>query len=383
MIILKSISLTIIRFLLKIFYIIPLNKRKVLFIAFDGRQYSCNPKYIFEYLKNQHALGMKSIWVFNKPDQFTFLTDEGAKVVRNKSISYLYHILTSKVIITNASIGSYIPLRNSQKLIETWHGGGAYKKTGRDVQQSSFKDKTLKIISKEITRFISSSRKFTETKSKNHFIPKEKFWEIGMPRNDVLFDVEKEKELRNKVREYYNIDKDTKLVLYAPTLRNDKTDTSSFESLNVEKLLNSLRERFKSEKWIVLFRMHYLLDPSKDIENTINVSEYNDSQELVCASDVLISDYSSIMWDFTFTKRPCFVFAPDAKKYEKERAFFTPIDEWPYPVSFNNSQLKNNIVNFNEEYYYADIERHHKVQGSFETGNATRIVAEHIINWIK
>jgi len=383
MTLIKSLSLTFIRFFLRLFYIFPIKNRKILFIAFDGRQFSCNPKYIYEYLKENKIENSKIIWVFNEPEKFTFLSEEDVTIIRNKSLSFIYHILTSKVVISNASIGSYLPLRKNQKFIETWHGGGAYKKTGRDVQRSIYKDKTLKIIANEITGFISSSKKFTETKSKNHLVPKEKFWEIGMPRNDVLFNAVQEEKLRNKVRKYYNIDDDTKIVLYAPTLRNDKTDTSSYESLNVEKLVESLKEKFGGEKWIVLFRMHYLLDPSKNIEHAINVSDYDDSQELVCASDILISDYSSIMWDFSFTKRPCFVYAPDAKRYEKERAFFTPIANWPYPVAFNNDHLNHNIKNFDKENYISKIKQHHENQGSFESGTASKIVVNYIEEWIK
>lgn len=378
----KNLKLSIIRFLFKIIYLFPVKKNKLLFIAFDGRQYSCNPKYIYNYIKKENLNDTEIVWVFNQPENFSFLKDEGVTVVKNKSVSFIYHVLTSKVVITNASLGSYIPIRSNQKFIETWHGGGAYKRTGRVVQQSKSKDKTLKIIADELTGFISSSAKFTETKSKNHLVPKEKFWEIGMPRNDVLFDKENEKELRTKVKTYYDISEDTKIVMYAPTLRNDKEDTSSYESLDVELLLNALKEKFGNEKWVVFFRMHYLLDPNKNIKNTINVSQYDDSQELVCASDVLISDYSSIMWDFTFTKRPCFVFAPDAKKYEQERAFFTPMKNWPYPIAFNNEELADNILNFNQKNYLNNIEQHHQNQGSFEQGKSREKVYEKIVQWI-
>lgn len=378
----KNVKLTIIRFLLKIFYLFPVKTNKLLFIAFDGRQYSCNPKYIYNYIKDKNLNKSDIIWVFNEPERFSFLKEDGVTVVKNKSLSFIYHVLTSRIVITNASLGSYIPLRKNQKFIETWHGGGAYKRTGRVVQQSESKDKTLKIIADELTGFISSSRKFTETKSKNHLVPREKFWEIGMPRNDVLFDKEKENELRKKVKTYYDISEDTKIVMYAPTLRNDKEDTSSYESLDTEVVLNALKQKFGNEKWVMLFRMHYLLDPNKNLDNTINVSQYDDSQELVCAADVLISDYSSIMWDFTFTERPCFVFAPDAKKYERERAFFTPMENWPYPIAFNNEELAMNILNFNQKDYLKDIKKHHQNQGSFEQGKSTKKVFEKIVQWI-
>lgn len=375
---LKSLRLSVTRLILKIFYIFPLNEEKVLFISFDGRQYSCNPKYIFKYITDDKELQIKPVWVFNKPKEYEELQRKGVTVVKNKTVKFLYHMLTAKVIITNASIGSYLPLRKSQNFIETWHGGGAYKKTGRVYQQSMFKDKTLRTIADEITGFISSSKKFTETKSQNHLVPREKFWEIGMPRNDVLFDSSYEKDLRQKVREFYEIDKDTRIAMYAPTLRNDKSDTSSFESLNTEKLVEALKERFGGEKWVIFFRLHYLLNPETNLKHTLNVSTYNDSQELLCATDVLLSDYSSMMWDFSFTERPIFVFAPDADKYKKERAFFTPMEKWPYPVAFTNDQLVERIKNFDENHFKEEVEKHHIIQGSFESGTASKFVVDRI-----
>lgn len=382
--ILKKLRLFLFRFGLKAFYIIPVKKSKILFIAFDGRQYSCNPKYIYQALQSLNEESEKHyqfIWVMNKPENFEYLSDEKTEVIKNKGLVFLYHILTSKVVVTNASIGSFIPLRKSQELIETWHGGGAYKKTGRVYEQSAFKDTTLKLIAKEITGFISSSRKFTETKSENHLVPRSKFWEIGMPRNDVLFNEEKQRELSRKVRDFYSIENDTKIAMYAPTLRNDKDDTSSFESLDTEKLIEALKKRFGGDKWVVFFRMHYLLNPDTSLENTVNVSKYDDSQELVCASDVLLSDYSSMMWDFSFTKRPCFVFAPDAEQYARERAFFTPIEKWPYPVALSNSDLVENILTFDQVTYNKAVKKHHKEQGSFETGQATEFVVSQISKW--
>lgn len=377
----KAVRLHLVRMLMRVFYIFPVRNNKILFTAFDGRQYSCNPKYIYQGLKENNNSIYDYVWVMNQPEKFSDSKDSNTKVIRNKSLKFLYHMLTSRVVITNASISSYIPLRKSQHLIETWHGGGAYKQTGRVYQKSTYKDKTLKLIASEINGFISSSRKFTETKSENHLVPESKFWEIGMPRNDVLFSETKQLILKKKVKEFYNLDDETRIAMYAPTLRNDKSDTSSFESLDTEKLVESLKKRFGGEKWVVFFRMHYLLNPDTSIKHTLNVSAYDDSQELVCASDVLLSDYSSMMWDFSFTQRPCFVFAPDAEQYEKERAFFTPINEWPYPVALNNEELEDNILNFDQENYSKAVKRHHERQGSFENGRATEYVIRQIKKW--
>ena len=103
----------------------------------------------------------------------------------------------------------------------------------------------------------------------------------------------------------------------------------------------------------------------------IDVSSYVDMQELLAASDVLITDYSSSMWDFSFTGRPCFIYANDLSSYKMERNFHTPIDEWPFPLAERNEELKSNILNFDQHDYECKVRQHHEELGSYENGNAS------------
>lgn len=373
---LKQVAIYLCRVILVIFYVFPVKHNRIIFMSYDGKQYSCNPKYIFEYLKKNYGNRFEYIWVFNNVKKYESLEDEDVKIVKNHTFAFLYNILTSKIIVSNSSIGSYLPLRKNQYYIETWHGGGAYKKTGVDVNKSSFKVNQMKYISKKMTGFISSSAKFTKTKSQGHLVPTEKFWECGMPRNDLLFNAKPD--IVKKVKEFYDVDKEVKIALYAPTLRNDKTDVSMYSELDIRKCLNALTKRFGGS-WVLFFRTHYLINPETDLNHAINVNDYDDMQELLCASDVLLTDYSSCMWDFSLTKKPCFVFATDAKQYQQERDFFTPMTQWPYPIAENNDELVKNIMNFNEIDYINNIKKHHINQGSYETGNATEFVAKKIL----
>lgn len=94
-------------------------------------------------------------------------------------------------------------------------------------------------------------------------------------------------------------------------------------------------------------------------------------QELLCAADILITDYSSSIWDFSFTYRPCFLYAPDLAKYEAESGFFVPIEDWPFPLAETNEELIENIKNFDSKKYIEDVKKHHRDLGSYETGHAT------------
>lgn len=369
----KYLSIMIIRMILKVFYVFPIKNNKVLYMSYGGKKFNCNPKYIFQYIQKK-TNALEHIWVIGdeKNDELTGYAD--TLLVDNKGLSFYYHFLTSKVVISNASIPTYIPLRKKQKYIETWHGGGAYKKTGLSYDKSPLQIKKLKLIADEIEFFISSSQKVTDTKSDNHLISKDKFYNIGMPRNDIL--LKGSDEVKNKVKNFYNLDNDTKIVLYAPTYRSKEDDESSYEHLDMKKLVSALRAKFGG-KWVVFTRMHYYLNEKMEYKDAVNVSGYDDMQELMLATDVLITDYSSVMWDFSLTKKPCFVFAPDLEEYEQNRSFFTPPSEWPFPIVKNNEELEEQIHLFDHTAYEKAVDKHHTNQGSFESGHATKDV------WLK
>ena len=151
------------------------------------------------------------------------------------------------------------------------------------------------------------------------------------------------------VRARYKVSKDIGIVMYAPTFR----DNGIKLDLDVNELLQSLETRFH-KKFILFVRSH--LHIAKDIfegaenqKDVIDVSEYVDMQELLCAADVLITDYSSSMWDYSLTGRPCFIYANDLAQYKKERNFHTPITDWPFPMAERNTELQQLILRLDEK----------------------------------
>lgn len=115
-----------------------------------------------------------------------------------------------------------------------------------------------------------------------------------------------------------------------------------------------------------------------DSAGCIDVSDYPDMQELLCTVDILITDYSSSMWDFALTKKPGFLFATDVQKYKDERDFDTPMSEWPFVVTTNNAELVEAIRNFNESVHFLKVEKHLRDLGSFENGQACEVVGKRI-----
>ena len=194
-----------------------------------------------------------------------------------------------------------------------------------------------------------------------------------MPRNDIFFSKNTVNSFYFKIREKFNFSNDDKIILYAPTFRGNTNSISkkSIDNLDYEKLLKLLNNKFKGN-WKILYRGHYSLKgENNNNENIIDASNYPDMQELLCASDILITDYSSSIWDFSFLERPCFLYVPDLIDYKLERNFYTNINSWPAILIENNEDLDKVINNFNKENLIQKIKEHYKMLGSYENGKAT------------
>jgi len=371
---LKIAVIYFLRIVLRVFYVFPVNERKIVFISWFGKQYACNPKYIFEYMYNHYA--DKYIYVWSLRDKKKLPDNYNIEVCGYYTLKYIFSIMTAKYIITTHTIEPYFPVRKNQKIIYTWHGGGAYKRVDdvkifrkRKWSRAIMRD----IRSKMITYVISSCKKFTELHCSIWNITQDKFLSIGMPRNDILF--LNNINIKEKIYNYFKIDITKKIILYAPTYRGDfkSLDKAEYLSiLNVENILTSLKAKYKKD-FIFFYRLHYnISDCWINIPNVISASDYPDMQELLCAVDILITDYSSCIWDFSFTFKPCFLYAPDVKQYQHEQGFYTPIEDWPFPLAETNEQLIENIRNFDEDKYKQAVKKHHADLGSYETGTACK-----------
>ena len=368
----KLAIIFLLRILLKLFYIFPICENRIVFISFYGKQYSCNPKYLFEYIYQNYGSLFQYVWCLNSrelfPDKY-----KSVKLVKYLSLGHIWYALTSKYYFDNQFFVPFFDKKKEQLFVNTWHGGGAYKKLAVNLKFYSKKriqcmTGLLKIRAKQTSHVISSCKSFTDSIAMEWGMPKDYFLPIGMPRNDIFFSINNEK--RNKILEQFEIDKKLKIVLYAPTFRgNQKNPEDTDFTLDIKMLLNVAGTKFNND-FILLYRVHSLFVFKRIPDGIINASQYPDMQELLCAADILITDYSSCIWDFSFTYNPCFIYAPDVKKYQEEQGFYTPIEEWPFPLAETNEQLVENIINFDEEKYEYAVKKHHADLGSYEIGTA-------------
>lgn len=372
----KFITATLIRYCSCFFYFFSLKKR-IIFESFSGKQISCNPYYIYIYLKNKFP-SYKYIWCYNGNNI------DCIKSCKRNSFTYYYYLLTSSVYITNDSIPQYVRFRKSQLIINTWHGGGAYKKVGLALSNklSWYTRLNLCRAEKNLTYLVSTSEVFTNEIATSFFVDKNKVLPIGMPRNDVFFNQELINANNKKIRDIFSIDKKALIVLYAPTYRSD----GSTVDLDFSLICDALREKYRNTKKIyILIRAHHLMvmDKRKFTDSCIDVSSYPNMQELLCAADILISDYSSCIWDYSFTYRPCFLFVPDLLNYQNDRDFYRPIHSWGFPIAKSNEQLYDQIIKFDENKYINNITHHHNDLKSYEDGHATEKIVKIIVNQLE
>lgn len=376
---LKIVGIELLRWLVRIFFFVPIKKNRILINSHIGKAYSCNPKYISEYLQNNYPGRYEIIWFFRKANLGIEIPQ--TKKILYKSLKWLYYTVTAKVIIGNDG-AVWVPRRKNQLIIDTWHGGGCYKKV---ALANSNLDELVKyrtqISSREVNLYLSSSEYFSENIIRKNFKYSGKILESGMPRNDIFFQNENiilRRNLREKIAKQYSFEEDCFIILFAPTWRKK---AENVEPLDIGTLKNVVEKCFSSQV-IILGRGHHKENASFE-KNIIDVTLYSDMQELLLATDMLITDYSSSIWDFSFTKKPCFLFVPDLESYKKNPGFERDIISWGFPVCETNSELMSAIENFKEEEHLRKMDEHHKTLVSYEKGYACQQVCDYINEFCK
>ena len=361
------IALSIIR----IFNWFPIRNNKIFLYSYYGSQYGCSPKYISEYLVNNYSNKYDIVWAFNDIDSKKYI--EGIRKVKVMSLRYFYELCTSKVIITNFRTTEIFKKRKNQYYIQTWHSSLRLKQIEKDAEN------TLPLHYVEMAKrdsekldLLMSGCKFSTDIFKRAFWYEGEIFEHGTPRNDLLF--EKTDRINNKIKDKLKIDRNKKIVLYAPTFRKDNDLT--VYNLDYSRIISKLSEKFEGE-WIFLVKLHpHLISKSKELvcgNNVLDVTTYDDIQELLGVADILVSDYSSLIFDFALTERPCFLYIPDLDKYiESDRRLYFDINELPFISVKNNNEFVKEIDSFNQIKYKKNLDKFNSKIGSFENGQCCK-----------
>ena len=351
--------------------------------AYNYKQYGCNPRYLTEYLL-EHYPDMEIVWVFRKGVNISAV-DKRVKCVRFRTWEYLKMVNSAEFLVTNSRTDPwhiYWHKRPSQKYLMLWHGGAALKRIERDVEDRlgfSYVQKA-KRDSKVCDLMISGCRANTE-------LIKRSFWysgeilEAGIPRNDIFFNETLHRSIRQHIIEQYNLPSDGRIVLYAPTFR--RSGTIEPYRIDWSDMIPRLERMFGGAKVTLLLRLHPNLIGKADTSSLINhpsvidMTRYHDMQELLCVSDMLITDYSSSMFDYAMLRRPCMLYATDVAEYD--RGYYYDFRELPFPLAQNSEQLINLIESFDEKEYQRDLKTFIDERlGLIERG----VAAEELARWM-
>jgi CDP-glycerol glycerophosphotransferase len=340
-----------------------------------GKGYGDNGKYIVEELLNE-GLKCDIVWLLRKDLIRNSEFSSQVRTVKYGSILGLYELATAKVWIDNCRKSFYPPKRKEQFYIQTWHGGIALKKIEKDAQ-NALDEEYLKIAkndSQMADLFISNSR-FCSEMYRSAFWYNGEIYECGTPRCDILINNDNKEIETIKIK--LGIDKNTKILLYAPTFRTDSNTKVYDIEYNI--LINTLQSKFGS-KWIILVRLHPNISLKDNFMNynlnIINVTNYPDMYELLLISDILITDYSSTMFEFSLTQKPVFLYAVDIEQYSNDRGFYFNIFSLPYPLAENNQQLMRSIEQFDNSNYLIELEELYNKLDIKEFGKSSKNITE-------
>lgn len=362
------------------FRLFPIKRKKIVFCNYVGKGYGCNPKYIAEEVIRRKN-GWKLVWLTDLVDG-RFPPE--IQVVKYGSVRAIFELSTAGVWVDNQRKLPHYKKRKAQCFIETWHGGGGpMKKIGADNPRN-FENKpyarTSRHMDKIVNVMISNSSCCTAI-YRSAFLYHGDILECGYPRNDIL--LQDTSSFRTKIYDYFHLPKEQKTVLYAPTYRNGRNMDQY--TLDTERLVKTLTKTFGGS-WTVLLRLHptmlFRAGEASYNEKVRNASTYDDMQELLAGSDILISDYSSVISEFALTGKPVFLFATDIQDYAVERDFYIDYYTLPFPIASNNEELMNNISSFNAELYGQKVQDYLRSVGMAEKGNASEVVVNYIEEWI-
>jgi len=339
----------IIKFLSK-FYEEDIDDNLIIVGAYSGRLYIDNPKYLFEFLNKKSK--NKVIWITKNKDVNSELEKKGFNVLPFYSIKTIKLLRQAKYIFLSHGRLDILPIKfsSSTTIILTWHGT-PIKRINLNLEKTYAYSKWNRIfkLKLEFNEYVNYLLTPTEDKEDHRIlakafkIPLSKIFSSGYPRNDILY--EKDEVFLKKIKYKFEIARHIKrIILYAPTFRDDFV--FRFPLTNSE--LNLLNVLLKETNTIFLIKGHIFEEEidMKKYDHFQLIQKNADIQELLLISDVLVTDYSSMIFDYLLLNRPILLFAYDLEEYSRERGMYYDFKEIaPGPLLFNGKELIDAIKN--------------------------------------
>lgn len=334
---------------------LPVRANTILYESFSGQGLSCNPYALFLYLfQHSEYKNWTHIWVVNDPSKIP----EKYKKYRNVifiargSDAYLRYLTTTSVLINNSNFPPYFVRKPEQKFLSTWHGT-PFKTLGRDMEGRFFEHKNLTRNIFQATHVLSPNPHTSKILYERHDIKDiytGKLIETGYPRIDMTLNLSKEE--KDSMRDALHLKEGEKLVFYAPTWRGTHGDID-FDYKKLQSDINAL-SNLKGAR--IVFRGHSLLQNAlSEMNLDIQVApDELDTNKLLAITDILITDYSSVLFDYLPTRRPLILYMYDIKEYKEERGLYFSENELPGKKCYNIKELLKTLSGLlkHEEKYF-------------------------------
>ena len=366
--------------MMSLFNRMEISAQKIVFVNFMGKGYGCNPKYIAQEILRQN-LPYDLVWLVNDLNE-----PMPAKIrkVLYSSADSVYELATAKIIVSNTK--NLLPFPNKkqgQYFIMTWHSGSNFKKVEKDTEETLSPAYVRESkINSQLTDLMLTNTQEQFDEMRRAFWYRGEILKCGLPRNDIFFNYDAK--IISRIRKSLNVPAGNKIIMYAPTFRDNPAVFGKIYNFNAKNLLQTVEKKF-GDKWSLLVRLHPNISWVKlsenffdSSENIINATNYPDMQELIVASDILISDYSSVIYDFMLSGKPVFIFAKDFDTYPKERGFKQTYFNLPYKVNRTEDELLDCIKIFDAKDLAPAIKKFMDIVKPFDTGHASEAVVARI-----
>lgn len=344
--VIKALRLIKYIFFSALFYPLKIKNNKIVFCSFYGTQFNAQPKMIFDELQSRNIQGLDIVWIL--PDDYPHT--EQFRTVKPKSIKSIYELSTAKVWVDNSRKGFWIKKKRTQFYIQTWHGKVYIKSVEADCENSLTKLYVwgAKRDSKNADYVVAETEWGLE-------IIKRAFWYKG----NIIKGEFKNKALTNKkeaiekVKVAFNIKEDEKIILYVPTFRKDKN--LDCYDIDYQRVITALKSEY-GYNYRFIVRLHPniaslggFIDYS---DSVLNGTPYNSIDELIVASDMIISDYSGCIFEGYRAGKPVFLYTKDLNKYiSDDRWLYFDIFNLPSPVAMTNDDLLSFLIKFDSIQY--------------------------------
>lgn len=335
----------------------PIRKNVVLYESYSGNGMTCNPEALFRHMLGQPDLRhLKHIWVLNDFERYReviadFEEVKNVSFVLYGSLDYYKALSTSQFLINNVTFPTQFVKREGQTYLNTWHGV-PLKKMGYDVEGRAADCKNIVRNFLAADFLLSSSAEMTDRMYLGAFKLNNLFSgtivEEGSPRTDrQIVNVDSQRRFQSELRDRNLTIDQRKIILYAPTWKGESYFSPHNDAASMLEIVRHLEEKIDNSKYRIMIKAHQVVSESLGLNAELKpyfVPNSIPTNVVLGNTSILITDYSSIFYDFMALNRPVLFYIPDFKEYQQYRALYVEPSMLPGPTSEDLDQLTEQVA---------------------------------------